>query len=413
MIKKIVTYVGSNFLEAFITFLLIPIFTTKLSKEEYGTLVLYFIFSKFLFPIINLNLHSSASIEYFKREEGNFNNYLKTISIVPVFNLLAVTSIIYLLVVFDIMPFFNGNFVVFIPLFVWSQFLPNLYTSFCQAKNQSFRFGLIKNINALVNFLFTYILIEYTDFRVESQIIGSFVGNIILSIFLFFALFGKNFLQLSIKQSDIKFSLLFGMGVVFHSISGVIMSMADRFIIEDLKGLKEVGYYSVGYQITTVITIVATGISRSLVPTVYANLKENSDESKLKIVKYIYSIMIGLLCFCIIFYLFKDLIFTLLVDSKFNQAKDLILPLVFGLAFQGFYMFISSIFFYMKKNSLLSTLTIISAIINILLNYILIPKFGSLGAAYATVLTYFIFWVISWKLSNNIIKLPWFYFIKS
>ena len=49
----------------------------------------------------------------------------------------------------------------------------------------------------------------------------------------------------------------------------------------------------------------------------------------------------------------------------------------------------------------------------ILTNYILIPKFGALGAAYATVLTYFVFWVISWKLSDNIIKLPWLYFIKS
>ena len=61
----------------------------------------------------------------------------------------------------------------------------------------------------------------------------------------------------------------------------------------------------------------------------------------------------------------------------------------------------------MKKTSLLSSFTLINGFLNIIFNYFFIKVFGVLGAAYATILSMFLIFIISFIYSNRIYPMPW------
>jgi Na+-driven multidrug efflux pump len=63
--------------------------------------------------------------------------------------------------------------------------------------------------------------------------------------------------------------------------------------------------------------------------------------------------------------------------------------------------------FYVGKTYLLGYVTFVVAIVNIIFNYIFITKNGSIGAAQATSISYFISFVLIWYLSSKIYKMPW------
>ncbi len=393
MIKRSITYIISNIIEAGLAFLLLPILTHFLSDVEYGLTNIYLTYFKFLAPIIGLNLYTSFSIEYFKRKEQELSIYNQNILIIVLFNTIIAISLFFMLDSLKIINLPKNHIFLFLPFLIFSQHLPNTYLALCQSKEKSKVFMLYKNLNSLLNYLIIFLIVSNSKYLVESQFIGLIIGNSIFSFIAYFIMFHKKIEFKNFNINDIKFGYNFGFTILLYSISGLIMSILDRLIIEKYHGLAEVGFYSVAYQFGTLITILSTGINRSTTPLIFKYLEKKDNASRQKVIKYLY-VASGIIFISSIFLIiFSDLFFYFFIDQKFYPSKKFIIPLVLGLMFQGGYMMISSLFFYFKKNRILSYISLISAIINILLNIIFIPKYGAMGAAYSTLITYFSLWI--------------------
>jgi Na+-driven multidrug efflux pump len=85
----------------------------------------------------------------------------------------------------------------------------------------------------------------------------------------------------------------------------------------------------------------------------------------------------------------------------------LVLWISLGFAFNGMYKMVSVYFFYLEKTKQLAYVTILVSLLNILLNYLWIPVFGFKGAAFATMTSMLIQFLVTWFWSTKIIKLPW------
>ena len=96
----------------------------------------------------------------------------------------------------------------------------------------------------------------------------------------------------------------------------------------------------------------------------------------------------------VIIYIFKDLLFTILVAKDFFRAKDFFGFLLLGFLFQSLYFLVSNFIFFEKKTAILAKITFSGAILNIVLNYYLIKEFGTIGVAYATTITWFLFYIL-------------------
>ncbi len=102
--------------------------------------------------------------------------------------------------------------------------------------------------------------------------------------------------------------------------------------------------------------------------------------------------------------------FISLIDSRYQYALTLAPVLIMGIVVNQVAELSNRSFYQEKKTKTIMTITIIGAGINIILNYILIPMYGSMGAAIATLLSFLIIFIIKYQYSKKLffIKHDWF-----
>ena len=128
---------------------------------------------------------------------------------------------------------------------------------------------------------------------------------------------------------------------------------------------------------------------------------------KLMIVKISYLLMCMYLVFPILIYFVSPFIFNVFIDIRYHDSI-IIAPLIaLGYSFLGMYKLITLYIFYMKKTVILSSFTIVNGVINMILNYFFINAFGVLGAAYATIISMFLIFIVSFIISNRVYPMPW------
>jgi O-antigen/teichoic acid export membrane protein len=116
---------------------------------------------------------------------------------------------------------------------------------------------------------------------------------------------------------------------------------------------------------------------------IYNLLKEKKSDLKLQFLN-----IVILLVTLLLLNLFTNLIFDLLIDEAYFEAKKYILPISTGFFFWGISNYYLSYLIYFKKNRVNAYISILSMIINLILNYFLILKYQTIGAAYATAIAY-------------------------
>ena len=98
---------------------------------------------------------------------------------------------------------------------------------------------------------------------------------------------------------------------------------------------------------------------------------------------------------------------TIFAGSQFRDVSSIFLYLLLSVYAGSFYYFFSSPIFFYKKTHLLPLITGSSAIINIVMNLLLIPKYGINGAAIATIISHIWISAISYVVGNRLFKIKW------
>jgi O-antigen/teichoic acid export membrane protein len=195
--------------------------------------------------------------------------------------------------------------------------------------------------------------------------------------------------------------LSFGIPLIPHTISGTVMAMSDRYFILYYIGNDQVGFYTIAYQLSALMLLVSVSVNQAWTPMLFKLLKEKN-------IKYIYKFTFYL--FILFFvagisvYFLRDILFFLFIDEKFYSAKEYFGWLLLGFVFQSFYFLVSGLLFFEKKTTTLAIITVCGAILNLILNYILILKYNVIGAAYATAITWFMFFIIVMIYSHTLLK---------
>ena len=220
-------------------------------------------------------------------------------------------------------------------------------------------------------------------------------------------LYKNGWLKFKFNSNYVKHALIFGIPLVPHALGRSIMTMTDRIFITNMVGIETTGIYSVGYQIGMVINILAQSFSVAYTPWLFENLKANVYKIKVKIVKVTYIYFLGILTIAIGFSLLAPWFLNIFVGKEFAQSSVYVIWIALGYAFNGMYMMVGKYIFYAQKTRYLAIITFTGAALNIALNYFLIRKYGAIGAAQSTTLTYFLKFIFAWVLSAKIYSMPW------
>jgi len=411
--KSYSVYTVSSIISAGIPFFILPILTNYISTSDYGLLANFKIIFSLILAIMGLSVVGAISRMYYEKNSINFPVYLTNgIFIILVnavvigFILLLSRSAIYnltkippmwLLVAIVIALSYNLTLII---LTVW------------RLQMKAFSYGVLNIVRSILNFglsaLFVIVFYHSWKGRIEGELIA--VGFFaILSVWL---LNRDKLLNFRINKKYLKDILLFGLPLIPHSIGSLVISFSDRIIITNLEGLSSTGLYSVGLQVAALISILFNSFILAWIPWLYKKLKDNKTKDKKNIVKVTYLYFIALIILVIIVHLISPTVFKTFIGKGFQAGQVFVFWLALGISFNGMYRIVVPYLFYLKKTYVVGIISVVIALTNIVLNFVLIKKYGAIGAAQATCISFFLQFALTWFFAGKHFKMPWFSFLE-
>ena len=396
MIKKltsnILIYGGTNAVKSLVPFLMLPILTMYISPKEYGELALIETTILFLLPFIMLNINGAINVEFFRKDnKSEYKQYVVNAIILSFLSFLFISILLFLLkdTIFELINI-KQKWIEFLALFTFLRVLTSVILVIFQASQKANYYASFSIFQTIVDFTISYYLIVVLELGIEGRLIGIYGSFFIFSILAIYILYKMDYFKEKLTLNYTKEILSFGIPLIPHAIGGVILAMSDRYFISYFYDNSEVGLYTVAYQISAVLLLISMSINQAWSPMFFKLMKENKHDY---INKFIMILFILFLVSAISVYLLSPLIYDNFIDIKFHDSKVYFFSLLLGFAFQSFYFLFTNYLFYYKKTALLSLITFSGASINLILNYILIKQYGVIGVAYATAITWFLYFI--------------------
>lgn len=374
-------------------FILIPIITKVMGSEIYGIWIQFNVTASLAFIFVTLNLgHSMFRFLPIIKNKKELGNNLSSILFVVLLVALLVGSIG---IVFKsyIASFLFGDskystIVIYLAIFILLQAVFTEYKSFLGAKRYFKESSLIQ----VVATLFQIGVIWYITVKTHSiwAILAFFVG------FQFLITGGISaFVNSKIVRhyrptfENIPKYLGFGVSLLPVSLGYWVANLSDRYVIGYLMNISSVGIYSVGYGIGGLVYFVLGPVTSVLLPDFSALYDQGQIEELerrfCRVLKYY--LALGMPAVIGVAILSKPLIL-LFSTPEFISAANVVTLVAIGVFLFAIFSLYSELLSVLKSVRILSLLWIGVAATNILLNFILIPKFGIIGAAVATLVSF-------------------------
>ncbi|EOQ97929.1 polysaccharide biosynthesis protein [Leptospira wolbachii serovar Codice str. CDC] len=246
----------------------------------------------------------------------------------------------------------------------------------------------IENISFLVfSVIRIYLLINklHILFFVFSFLFESLFSY--LSIFLFYIRGHRSFSRISVNIKSILDSLKESFPILISSLSIIIYMKIDQLMIGSILGDAPIGIYSVAVRLSEFWYFIPLGLTSSFFPTLIAK-KNQSRSEYLELLKFLHIIVIfvSLVMAILIQFIGKDII-SWLYGSPYIGASDVLKVYIWS----GIFVFIGvaggNYYLIEEKQSYVLIKSLAGLIVNIALNFIWIPLYGVIGAAFATLVS--------------------------
>ena len=408
LLRALGIYTFSTFLKSAIPFLLLPIITKYLSPEDFGIASFYQVVLRLISAVILLGVPACCTIFYFRNERKEYPSLILN----SIFSPLVVTVLLLILTMFILgflQPIFEvHNFwlISIAPIALLYLFPEITYTTLRNQERPAL-FSIYNLFQLLLHFGITTILVVIFNLNWLAILLGILFSLLITNVYSVRYLLKNKLIGGKFDFQKIKYSLMLGAPLVLHRIGGLAINKSDTLFISEMLGKDILGIYAVGYQIGMVVLLFQDAIAHAWNPHVFKMLNKGNQEDKIKIVKQSYMMMTVYLLIPVVLYFASPFIFKFFINERYHDSI-IIAPLVaLGYSFLGMYKLITIYIFYMKKTGVLSMFTLLNGGLNIIFNYVFIKLFGVLGAAYATILSMLLVFIISFVISNKIYPMPW------
>lgn len=397
-------YLIGNFFNKGLAFLTIPIFTRLLSTTDYGIINTYSSWAGILSMIVGFAMHMSirnAFVDY----KDDTESYLSTII---KFTLLS--SLGFMLIFYAVVKILRINIslsLVFICLFhsVASSIIEDVSCYFMMKYNYIKRTILM----ILPNLISVCVAIFLISYILKKDL---YLGKIIpeaLTIIIFAIILSVCYTKKGFNTAYIKHALKISVPLILHGAALNILSNSDRIMITWLADASQSGIYSIVYSFGMITYAITVSIDGIWIPWFTNKMKEKSYDEINYITKDYIKLITYIMCVLIIV---SPEILKILASKSYWEGIKLI-PIIIVANFLFFaYNIYSNLEHYYKKSNQITALTILAAVLNLVLNYIFIPKFGYVAAAFTTTISYFVIFILhsiySKTLNSNVFSIKMF-----
>ena len=389
-------------------FLLLPLLTKYLSPVQFGEVTSFLMLVVIAGNLAGLSSHGFVSVRYFKTDSGKFSGILSTSVAVVGFAHLVVAMIL-------IVTFVKLQQIIGLPLGLtllsivaaltlsWN----NIFLSVFQTTGQPMLYLRARVIQAAIEVLLCVALIFLFAPTSISRILSYQIALAASVLLGFHHCLSKGYLRGDVTLKDARAVGAFGVPMLPHIAASTAITYLDRAMVSSLLGVDSLGIYMVGMQIGMAMIIVIEPLNKALAPWLFSQLATNDAAIRLSVVKKTYLLYILLVLVGSIIALMAHLFFDLFIGSQYVEAKRLIGWVVAGFVFQGMYYSVVNYLFYAEKTGRLSVMSTLAAFAGGLISYILIDKYGLVGAGISFAVNNCILFLLVWTAASRVVPMPW------
>ncbi len=274
------------------------------------------------------------------------------------------------------------------------------------------RFASIKLANIAINLAFNFYFISFLGMGIK----GIFVANLIASVFSFLAVMPEilRYYNFRVDFDFLKKILKFGLPYLPASMAAMLVQVADRPILLELQGKEAVGIYSANYKLGIFMMLFVSMFQYAWQPFYLNNAKEKNAKEIFAKVMTIFLTVAALIWITLSLFI-DDIVRIPILHGRYfigekYWAGTFIVPMILlAYVFNGVNVNLQAGFYIKDKTKYLPVVTFAGAAINIAANLALIPVYGILGAALATLASYFSMSLVSFALTRKFYRVEYEY----
>lgn len=406
--NTLLVFVG-NIGSKLITFLMLPFYTAWLSVSEYGITDLVGVYVSFLLGIVTFCMVEAIFVFPKDKDNNIQKTYFSSGLFFTLISAVITGFVFYIVDVFFLSKGITNTFTEYkwtIYLFLIATFLQAYTQQFSRSINKVSVYAISGVVLTLATAALSFAFIP--RYGLNGYFIAQILSLTISCIYTFFASKSYNFLSLnSISKKSYKEMLVYSIPLIPNGIMWWVVSALNRPIMEEVLGMQDIGLFAVANKFPSIIMILFSVFSYSWQISVLEEFhKKGYKEFYNRMIRFVFFILIVLSCGLSSF----SSIVIAVADVKFVQASEYIPLLSFAVVFSSFSGMVGTNFSAVRKSKYYFYSSVWGGIVSILLNFLLIPVLGLLGASLSIVLAHFVMAVIrlkfSWKYVHleNILK---------
>jgi len=407
-IKDTFIYIFTEVINKAIPFLLLPLLTMFMDPSEFGTVATYMAYTSVIAILIHLNLVGAVRVNFFHYNKKNLSIYISNVLLIVITAAFIISLMIIILQIILIDKLGLSLFWLLLGVsVVFAQVFTSLNLTLWQVEGNPTYYGIYQILQMSIHIALVLIFVIVFDWGWKGQLFGQAIAMIIFGIGSIFFIYKRKYLCFKVNTNYIREALKFGVPLIPHAISGWFKVGVDRIFLTMIIGTTATGVYAVGYQLGMIIGVLGVAFNQAFAPFLFNKLTDINEDDKLKLVKYTYLYFILVLLIATIISYFSSFIVDYFLDIKFHNAAEILPWITFGYAFQAMYLMVVNYIFYIKRTLTLSIITFTVGVIHSLLSLFMIKEIGMIGAAYATTISFFITFIVVWRLSMKLYPMPW------
>lgn len=383
-VKASLWFAICNFMQKGISMVTVPIFTRLLTTEQYGIYSVYQSWYQIVAIFATLNLYSGVFNVGMIKYSDDRDNYTLSLQ-----NLCTFITIILFGIYFIAQKFWNKLFGLS-SVFIYAMFVELLlapaFTFWSARERFEYKYKsliVVTMILSIGSLFLGLIAVISTTYRAEARVF-SFV-LVQACVGLFFYIFNSVRCKKIFSMKYWRYGIRFNIPLLPHYLSQIVLGQADRIMINSIVNASKAAIYSVAYNISSLMNLVTNAINSSFVPFVYNALKNKEYK---KIAKNTNIILLMIAVSSVLVTAFGPEIISLFAPKEYHEAIWIIPPVSASVYFMFLYPLFGNIEFYFEENKFVTAASVGGAILNIILNWIMIPIFGYIAAGYTTLVCY-------------------------
>lgn len=399
LLKNTVIFSIGNFGTKIISFFLVPLYTNILTTREYGTVDLIYTIGMVLVPLLTLNIGESI-MRFALDKDADYDKIMSTGITILIFGAIIGLLILPIANLFESV----SNYSIYIYLYTLTLAFSQIFLCYLRGKEFLLKYSIGNIIQSLTIAIFNIIFLIGMKKGIEGYLMAYILANVCTGLYGFWAgkvnlVIKKYSIDIELSKNMIKYSVV----LIPNSFMWWIMNSSDRMMVSAMISVTANGVYAVAYKIPTLLSTITTIFNQAWS---YSAIREDESEDKEEYNNRVYDNLVTIVIVVAtgLLMIMKPFL-SVYVGKEYYAAWHYVPYLIVGFVFMTLGSFIATSYTVHKDSMGFLISGTVGAIINLILNFILIPMMGVSGAAFATCISYFGVFAYRIKDTQKYIKL--------